>query len=187
MNEEERKKEIADWYPLVDLVVNKFLKVHGFRHLKQYRDDLVGTATEGLIDAVDTYDPEKETAKSTWYSLKMRSNILHHIRDFEGYGCTPGNISLDDLMMSETGELDYLSYTMNLEGDEEEEIDTGLVEEFEPEGEVDREIYHRILMGDATTYQELADEFGTTRRGVVRRKQRLVKRLKKQMEDRDAN
>ena len=186
MNDEERKKEIADWYPLVDLVVNKFLKVYGYRHLKQHSDDLVGAATEGLIKGIDTFDPEKGTAKATWYSLKMRTDINNYIRDFEGYGCTARDISIDDLMMSETGELDYLSYTMNLEGDEEE-IDTGLVEEFEPEGEVDREIYHRILMGDATTYQELADEFGTTRRGVVRRKQRLVKRLKKQMEDRNAN
>ena len=186
MTKEERDKEIVDWYPLVDLVVNKFLKVHGYTQLRQHRDDLVGVATEGLIKGIETYDPEQGTSKSTWYSLKMRTDILNHIRDFEGYGCTVRDISIDDLIKSETGEMDYLSYTSNFE-EEEEETDTGLVEELEPEGEIDREIYHRILMGSNTTYQEIADEFGITRRGVVRRKQRLVKRLKKQLEDRNAN
>ena len=206
MNEEERKKEIADWYPLVDLVVNKFLKAHTFKELKQHKGDITGAATEGLIDGVESYDEEKGTEKATWYSIKMRSKIMHFIRDFEGYGNKYRTLSIESLTDETSGELEELTYEQEMDVDfrpprnisieafektkEEEEYE--LIDNYEPEGEVDKAIYHQVLMGEAT-HREIADQFGLTKKSVRDRKQYLVKKLRKQMEqdkvleDRNAN
>ena len=177
MDKEERNQELELYYSLIEVVVRKFLQVHGYKHLKQHAPDLIGEGTVGLMKGIESYDPNKGSSKVSWYSQKIRSEIMHYIRDFEQGGRVPWNISIDDL--KDKNVPDELIYNMKLEEPEEESF--GLIEEYEPEDEINKAIYHRILMGEATQ-REIADEFGVSKKAIEMRKRKLVKRLQKQME-----
>jgi len=171
------KEIVEQWYPLIDLVVNRILQ-GGYKHLKQHKDDLVSQGVFGLYSGIDTYDPNGGSSEVSWYSRKIKTHVLNYIRDFEDKGGRR-DISIDDIQIA-------------IEEEEYVDPDYELIDKYEPEDEVSKEIYHRLLVGD-TTNKGLAEELGMSKKSIERRKQRLKAKLRKQMEqdnvleDRNAN
>src|SRR5262249_28749751 len=60
-----RERMITQHLPLVRYVAGSLTRNKGQSVLLEY-DDLVSYGTEGLIGAVDTFDPEREVAFCTW-------------------------------------------------------------------------------------------------------------------------
>jgi RNA polymerase sigma factor (sigma-70 family) len=162
-----KKKLVEEWYPLVELVVNRMLQ-GGYKNLKQHRDDLISEGVIGLYNGIETFIKGAGSSEVSWYSRKIKTAIQSYIRDYEGKGGSSCDISIDDIQIPD-------------EGGQYVDPDFEMIDKYEPEDEVRKAIYHRILMGGAT-YKDLAKEFGLTPQAVRRRKQKLMKSLKKQME-----
>ena len=137
-----KKEVIAAWYPLVTLVVNKMLQ-SDYRFLKQHRDDLISEGTLGLIKSLDTYEEGKGSSEVSYYSRGIRQAVMNYIRDYEGG--TPRYISIDDIEIPMEETEAYV------------EPDFTLVDKYEPEDEIKKVIYHRILLGD-DTYREVGND-----------------------------
>ena len=75
----EREELITKHLPLVRFVAGKIARRGLPSSIVEY-DDLVGYGTEGLIRAVDSYDPDAGTQFSTWAVIKIRAAILDALR-----------------------------------------------------------------------------------------------------------
>lgn len=170
MNKEERKAEIEAYYPLVEVVVKALYKDKSFKQLIQFYGDLVGEGALGLIKGVESYDPDKNSSKVSWYSRKIRTEVLNYIKTFENNGRVPVDVCIDDIEIAEEYKEPY------------EDPDFTLIDQYEPKDEINQAIYHRILMGNATQ-REIAEEFGVSKKAIEMRKRKLIIRLKKQMEN----
>ncbi|MCH8902166.1 MAG: sigma-70 family RNA polymerase sigma factor, partial [Chloroflexi bacterium] len=65
--------------PLVTLVVNR-LSTDRIRTLGLDRDDALGYGVEGLIQAVDSFDPSRGTTFASFAVQRIRGSILDAIR-----------------------------------------------------------------------------------------------------------
>lgn len=161
----DNKRETEKWYPLIDKVVNRILQ-DGHQHLRQFKGDLVSEGVFGLMRAINSYDPTAGSSEVSYYSQGIRLAVLHYIRDFENKG-GERYINIDDIQL-EAEEVEYV------------DPDYTIIDKYEPEDSVNKEIYHRILMGN-TTNKDLAEELGLSKKAIERRKKRLKAKLFKQM------
>lgn len=61
---------------LIHLVINKYFPNTGYQH----RDDMYSEGYLGLINAIETYDPDKGVNFSTWATKQIRFAILNSFR-----------------------------------------------------------------------------------------------------------
>jgi len=73
-----REEMIVQNMPLVTFVVNKMADANGASPID--RDDAIAYGTEGLIQAVDNYDPERGTTFASFAIRRIRGSILDAIR-----------------------------------------------------------------------------------------------------------
>ncbi|TVR14381.1 MAG: FliA/WhiG family RNA polymerase sigma factor [Planctomycetota bacterium] len=76
-SDDQRDQRILSHLPLVHSVVDKLA---AFLPPSVERDDLYHSGVIGLIDAIDRYDPSRETAFSTYAVLRIRGAIIDELR-----------------------------------------------------------------------------------------------------------
>lgn len=168
-----REETITAYYGLVEVVVDKLLFSPPYRNFVFLRDELHSEGVVTLIDAIDNFDSSKEVKLVTYISARIRGTFLNYIRKHKRESLPLRHIS-------------NMTVSQNLEElttdpwKEVEENSFNLIDKYEPKGEVDKAVYHQIIMGSAT-FQEVADEFGISKAAVKMRKQRLLKNLKREM------
>ena len=165
------KQEAEDYYDLIVLIVNKFLKKH-WRY-KVYRDDLIGEGALGLMRSISTYKKELGASKVTYYSKGIKNFISNYVRQLNKEVSTKvyiDNISEKHLIQDEEVEenVDYCE----------------IYEKYKPREYVDRLIYERVLTGFSST-TELAEELGVSFGMIQKKKVRLIKRLRELMKEED--
>lgn len=168
MNKERRKEVIESYVGLVDVVIDALLSKSRYKSFKYLREELKAEGYVALIEAIDSYKPDKGTKPVTYLSMQIR----HHIGKY-----------LDRSVVEEIPPwyIEDIDFEIADEKEEYNEDWIDFVDHYEPEDEIERRIYHEILMGD-TTYKELADEIGSSKKAVRSKTQRLKKKLKKQIE-----
>ena len=167
MGKQERNDMIEAFYPLVHLVVDAMI-AGGYKKYRQHRDDLVSEGTIGLIKATEKYDPGKGASEVTYFSRGIRNHVKDYVVRFEKKSDPLVSIyNVEHLIPNE---------------EEEEYVDPDftLINKYEPKDPINKEIYHRILMGGMSN-GDLAKELGVTKNTIRLRKRRLIKRLRDQM------
>ena len=76
---QDRDQMILQHLPLVAFIVGRMSTDHG-RPLGLEREDAMGYGTEGLIQAVDSFDPERGTSFASFAVRRIRGSILDAIR-----------------------------------------------------------------------------------------------------------
>src|SRR5947207_959261 len=80
-HEDERERLILDHLPQARWIAHRFHeKLAGNVSL----DDLISTGVIGLINAIDTFDPQFNVKLSTYAEHKIRGAILDSIRGLDG-------------------------------------------------------------------------------------------------------
>ncbi len=100
--ENHRAAMITTHLPLVRYVAGSMSRHAGASVIVDY-DDLVGYGTEGLIEAVDTFNPAYNVRFSTWAVMHIRTTIQDALR------------SLDPLprsLRAKSKEIDRVSYDL---------------------------------------------------------------------------
>jgi len=82
LNTTDRDTMITHNLPLVRYVAGSMARHASASSIVDY-DDLVGYGTEGLIDAVDTFDPSYNVRFSTWAVMHIRTTILDALRSLD--------------------------------------------------------------------------------------------------------
>jgi RNA polymerase sigma factor FliA len=78
----DRETMITHNLPLVRYVAGSMARHASASSIVDY-DDLVGYGTEGLIDAVDSFDPSYNVRFSTWAVMHIRTTILDALRTLD--------------------------------------------------------------------------------------------------------
>lgn len=79
---ETRATMVAKHLPLVRYVASSMTRHAGASSIIDY-DDLVGYGSEGLIEAVDTFDPTYNVKFSTWAVMHIRTTIQDALRTLD--------------------------------------------------------------------------------------------------------
>lgn len=161
------RKRLGMYYGLANDVCNAYIKDK--RLPKKLKDELHSICLEFLVVANKDFKEGKGMQFHTYASNRMRTGMSNYIRSEVRY-YTP----LRDIQ-----DVDFLIIK---EEEEDEEYDFELIDLLEPEDEINKEIYHEILMG-TSTYKSIAEKHGISRQAIKKRKRRLVERLKKQLEE----
>lgn len=169
MTDAERREMAECHFEVIRIVLSRYLK--NTPDMVYYREEFESLGYEVLLIAAERFDPERGVAFVTFLSRGLESR-------FRNLAKQTRRENNKKVYLSELVEYHKEPYT--LDNEENEEVDTGLVELLEPEAEVSKEIYYRLILGDATKRQQIADEFGLTNKAVKRRKQCLVEKLRKQ-------
>ena len=76
----DRKRDelIESHLPLVARIVNRIWAKGGIAGLE--RDDLISEGAIGLINAADSFEPDRNTAFSTWATIRIRAALSSAIR-----------------------------------------------------------------------------------------------------------
>ena len=82
MNTAERDALVIKNLPLVRYVVGRMTRSADASAILDY-EDLVGSGTEGLIKAVTSFDPAKNSRFSTWAVLHIRATVLDALRSLD--------------------------------------------------------------------------------------------------------
>lgn len=168
MNKEERDKDLIEYYDLIDLVTNKFLKRNPL--LRNQKDDLISEGTLGLINSIGTYRKDKGASKVTYYSKGIRNYIYNYSKRV--YKRMRNEVYIDTIENLQTTP------------EEEDHVDQmfELYDELMPTDKIDRLVYVQNLTG-GSSIQDIALELDMPYRSVWNRRARLLNKLKKVMED----
>jgi RNA polymerase sigma factor for flagellar operon FliA len=74
---EARNDIVIEYVHLVKIIARRLLPTY---HKHVDFDDMMGSGTLGLMDAVDKFDPSKEVKFETYASLRIRGEIIDQIR-----------------------------------------------------------------------------------------------------------
>lgn len=167
-----KRKEIAEMYfGLVSDVVNAYLLERNLKWRRELREELLSEGYVYLMKAIDTYDPTRGAQFHTYASKKITGHFVNYVRRLlKEESVTVQVSSISDSKLDE-GVRDAKEY---------ERGSFELIDYYEPEDEINKVIYHQIIMGNST-YQEVANEFGISKTAVNTRLSRLKKRLRLQM------
>jgi RNA polymerase sporulation-specific sigma factor len=164
-----REELIGMHYGVVDIIVDKILSQEYYSQFKQMRDDLHSEGTIGMIKAIDNYDETRGAKLITYISLRIRGYVLNHIAKHIREVSPLVDIENIDSVSSHDPFEEEVAI---------EQFD--LINKYEPKHLIDKEIYHRILMGGSTT-REIANEFNITKNAIKKRKARLIAKLREQI------
>lgn len=175
MDKEKRKKILEDHYGLVFITVKKWIKIRKRRGLVYYdKEELIGVATEALVKAIDSYRPTKGSRfgfyarkRMEWDLNKYYERVIKKVKDKEVY--VPEEI-LENIAWEDVEE-------------EQESNAYALVDLYEPTDEIDKSIYHELILSNYSTIKEVAGDHGVTVPAVKMRKQRLIKKLREELKE----
>lgn len=153
-------------------------------------EDLISIGTAGLIKAVDTFRAEKNIKLATYASRCIENEILMYIRKRSGSKCEisidePLNVDWDgnELLLSDVlgSEEDSVSY--ELEQREERAAVRSAVAALDAREREIIELRYGLRGGRDLTQKEVADRLGISQSYISRLEKKIIKRLKKEVED----
>lgn len=166
---------IEEYFPLVDKVVGTYRSRHSVQLLSRMRDECMSEGYLRLLKCVDKYDPERGILFTTYASRAIQKGIYDVLRNQSQLDDL--TVSIDNVSEVELSDaLEATTYT------EKEHEDWDWVDSFKPEGEVDSDIFERLILGTATQ-KEVGDDHGIARKTIATRYRRMKIKIKKQIEE----
>jgi len=180
MTKEEKRAMVEEYFPLVDKVVGTYRSRHSVQLLFRMREECMSEGYLRLLKCVESFDPERGVQFTTYASRAIQKGIYDILKDQSRLDDL--TVSLDNVSEAElSNALESTTYT------DKEEEDWEWVDSFKPEGEVDADIFERLILGTATQ-KEVGDDHGIARKTIATRYRRMKIKIKKQIEEeREAN
>ena len=152
-------------------------------------EDLISIGTIGLIKAVKTFCPERNIKLATYASRCIENEILMHLRKTSSFRVEvsidePLNVDWDgnELLLSDVLGTDDDIVNVNIENEVERDLLRRLIEKLNPREKVIMEMRFGLKNGVEKTQKEVADEIGISQSYISRLEKKIIKRLKKDLE-----
>ena len=152
-------------------------------------EDLISIGTIGLIKAVNTFSKDKNIKLATYASRCIENEILMFLRKSNQYKY---EISIDEplnpawagpeLLLSDVLGTDDDIVNVNIENEVERDLLRRLIEKLNPREKVIMEMRFGLTHGVEKTQKEVADEIGISQSYISRLEKKIIKRLKKDLE-----
>lgn len=175
----DEEKEYVDNIGLIYTVI----KNNGFywRTSDEYQD-LLDAGTDGLLNAIRTYNEEEKTKKSTYYCVCIKNEICKMLYLKECKKRKGETVSLNTIINEDAELLDFIPDNTNIEKDIlEKELASKLLElvnklPIEKDREAIKELYG--LEGrNETNGEQLAKKWGVNKNAIYRRQRRALIQL----------
>lgn len=166
-------KDLAEnHYQVVDIIVDKLLKTTQYRQYKEYREELIGEGTISLMKSAKDFDPGRGVKFVTYCSKRISLDVKRYVnRVLSQYISHHWHIdSIDE------NELPLI-------GEEEEKVKDDIEIDwckYEPEREVYKSIYYRVLL-NGEPQRAVAKDLNIGYSTLKVFKTRIIKELKKKL------
>lgn len=152
-------------------------------------EDLISIGTIGLIKAVNTFSKDKNIKLATYASRCIENEILMFLRKSNQYKYEisidePLNVDWDgnELLLSDVLGTDDDIVNVNIENEVERDLLRRLIEKLTPREKMIMEMRFGLKNGVEKTQKEVADEIGISQSYISRLEKKIIKRLKKDLE-----
>ena len=153
-------------------------------------EDLISIGTIGLIKAVNTFNSRKNIKLATYASRCIENEILMYLRKTSSQRQEvsldePLNVDWDgnELLLSDVLGTDSDTVSRDIEQDVEKSILTEAVSRLEDRDRMIMELRFGLRDDKEHTQKEVADMIGISQSYISRLEKRIVKRLKKEIEN----
>ncbi len=153
-------------------------------------DDLISIGTIGLIKAVATFHPEKNIKLATYASRCIENEILMHLRKVAQQRAEisidePLNVDWDgnELLLSDLLGTDGDEVCRNIENESERRLLREAVMRLSPRERQIMEMRFGLRDGQERTQKEVADAIGISQSYISRLEKKIIRRLRKELED----
>jgi RNA polymerase sporulation-specific sigma factor len=152
-------------------------------------EDLISIGTIGLIKAVNTFSPDKNIKLATYASRCIENEILMYLRKSNQYKYEisidePLNIDWDgnELLLSDVLGTDNDVVNIDIENEVERNLLLSAIRKLNPRERQIMEMRYGLNDNKERTQKEVADEIGISQSYISRLEKRIIKRLKKELE-----
>jgi len=152
-------------------------------------EDLISIGTIGLIKAVNTFSPDKNIKLATYASRCIENEILMFLRKSNQYKYEvsidePLNIDWDgnELLLSDVLGTDNDIVNVNIENEVERNLLLNAIKRLNPRERQIMEMRFGLGTGKELTQKEVADKIGISQSYISRLEKRIIKRLRKELE-----
>ena len=152
-------------------------------------DDLISIGTIGLMKAVETFHPEKNTKLATYASRCIENEILMHLRKVAQYRAEisidePLNTDWDgnELLLSDLLGTDEDIVSRSIENESERNLLLEAVQRLTPRERQIMEMRFGLRGGQEKTQKEVADALGISQSYISRLEKKIIKRLRAELE-----
>lgn len=152
-------------------------------------EDLISIGTIGLIKAVNTFSPGKNIKLATYASRCIENEILMYLRKSNQYKYEisidePLNIDWDgnELLLSDVLGTENDVVNVNVENEVERNLLLSAIGNLNPRERQIMEMRYGLSGQRERTQKEVADEIGISQSYISRLEKRIIKRLKRDIE-----
>jgi RNA polymerase sporulation-specific sigma factor len=152
-------------------------------------EDLISIGTIGLIKAVNTFSPDKNIKLATYASRCIENEILMYLRKSNQYKYEisidePLNIDWDgnELLLSDVLGTENDVVNIDIENEVERSLLLSAIHKLNPRERQIMEMRYGLGDNKERTQKEVADEIGISQSYISRLEKRIIKRLKKELE-----
>jgi len=152
-------------------------------------EDLISIGTIGLIKAVNTFSPGKNIKLATYASRCIENEILMYLRKSNQYKYEisidePLNIDWDgnELLLSDVLGTENDVVNINIESEVERSLLLSAIRSLNPRERQIMEMRYGLCGHKERTQKEVADEIGISQSYISRLEKRIIKRLKRDLE-----
>jgi len=152
-------------------------------------EDLISIGTIGLIKAVNTFSPGKNIKLATYASRCIENEILMYLRKSNQYKYEisidePLNIDWDgnELLLSDVLGTENDVVNINIENEVERNLLLSAIHNLNPRERQIMEMRYGLAGHKERTQKEVADEIGISQSYISRLEKRIIKRLKRDLE-----
>ncbi|MCL1832719.1 MAG: RNA polymerase sporulation sigma factor SigE [Oscillospiraceae bacterium] len=152
-------------------------------------EDLISIGTIGLIKAVNTFSPGKNIKLATYASRCIENEILMYLRKSNQYKYEisidePLNIDWDgnELLLSDVLGTDNDVVNLNIENQVERNLLLDAIASLNPRERQIMEMRYGLNNHKEKTQKQVADEIGISQSYISRLEKRIIKRLRKELE-----
>ncbi|MCL2070973.1 MAG: RNA polymerase sporulation sigma factor SigE [Oscillospiraceae bacterium] len=152
-------------------------------------EDLISIGTIGLIKAVNTFSPDKNIKLATYASRCIENEILMYLRKSNQYKYEisidePLNIDWDgnELLLSDVLGTENDVVNINIENEVERKLLLTAIASLNPRERQIMEMRYGLNDNKERTQKEVADEIGISQSYISRLEKRIIKRLKRDLE-----
>lgn len=172
----EQKELVENHFQLVEILVDKALSHPSHRHLRSYRNDLIGEGSIALVKCAYTFEPERGLKFATYCSKRIKGYILNFINrklyPISNLEC--------DIDLVDPNEFAYYEEEADVKEPERKKID---VHKYAPKSSVSqRAVYYRVIL-EGESIKTVAEDLGLAVGTIKSIKARLLKKLRMEKEN----
>ena len=146
------------------------------------QEDMISIGTIGLIKAVNTFTPERNIKLATYASRCIGNEILMYLRKSSNRR-QEASIDGNELLLSDVLGSDENQVGLRLEQDAERATLRRSVERLNPRERQIMELRFGLVDGVERTQKEAADAIGISQSYISRLEKRIIRDLRKQLEE----